>query len=55
MLDKYVCRHITEYMKLCSHCNKYDIYKNTYLLILYHIGIKHVSYIALAIDPPLLG
>lgn len=27
MLDKYVCRHITEYMKLCSHCNQYDIYK----------------------------
>lgn len=27
MLDKYVYRYITDYMKLCSHCNKYDIYK----------------------------
>ena len=26
MLDKYVSRYITEYMKLCSDCNKYDVY-----------------------------
>ena len=26
MFDPYLIQYITEYLKLCSHCHKYDIY-----------------------------
>ena len=26
MFDPYLIRYLTEYLKLCSHCNKYDIF-----------------------------
>ncbi len=26
MLDFYVVKHITDYLKLCVNCDKYDIY-----------------------------
>ena len=28
MIDEYVLKYITDFLKLCKKCNKYDIYNN---------------------------
>ena len=31
MFDEYVLQYITDFLKLCKRCNKYDIYNNAKL------------------------